>query len=311
MARDLSELPRVKAAAEANSNRPDAPAVTKLLTDVWFQHRVNQPQRPTVLEGQPFRPSKSGSCERSIWYGANGFEETDPPDIAAHWSFEMGQMVHDWFDHWMPIAFPGVEVEKQYIVELPNGTEIGGNADAYHPELKLPGMEPVSAAFELKSINGFGFKKATQGKAPEGPRDSALIQGCLAGLGLDADMVFIVNNALEVTSAGVAAKAGIEEPVQRFTVEWAFSRDEYEPIALRELARVQQALEPAPAAKGLRRPVGIPVMAEVQNPATGHWVELNDNGQPVNTGNCWQCNYCNFQKLCVDDHKAGDTLKAP
>jgi len=215
--------------------------------------------------------------------------------MVGHWSFQMGQMVHDWFDAWMPVAFPGIELEKQYHLPEKYGLKVGGNADAYLPE----DWEGRSAAFELKSINGMGFKRASQGQNPDGPRDSALIQGALAGLGLDTDIVVIINQALEVTSKGVAKQKNILHEEQRFSVEWLLTREQYVPIAEAEIARVKLALaceDDAP-----RRPFGIPAMAEITNPNTGHWVELSDDGVMTNTGSTWHCGYCIYQTQCIKD----------
>ena len=39
-------------------------------------------------------------CSGRIAYGISGYEETDPPDLAAYWRFGLGTAVHDM---WQPI----------------------------------------------------------------------------------------------------------------------------------------------------------------------------------------------------------------
>jgi hypothetical protein len=289
MAKDLSNL---KSKASNQSKRaPDEPHFTRQLMENWLVHKYSEPERPTVLEGQPWRPSDAGGCERSYWYKAQGTPETDPMDAPGFWSTTLGQLIHDWFEVWMPVTYPGIEMEKEFVLTLP-GTdiEIGGHSDAFHPDL-----DGMRVAFELKSINGTGYRRAGRG----GPRESAEIQGAIAAKAMDADLLVIVYAALEVSSPAVAKKNGyVDLPFQQMISEWSTTPDVFLPMADEELARVALSIQ---GEKSARRPLDIPVTAEITDPMTGTWFSHNDDGVPNGTGASWRCNYCRYQQHCKTD----------
>lgn len=295
MAKDLSNLPAAKADGGPKTG-PSRPILMGELSTAWFTAKTAEEQRPTVVDGQRFRPSKAGSCSQALLYKAEGVEPTDPPDMAAHWSFHMGQKVHDWFDEWAETSVPGMLLEHQYVTQYPGIGQFGGNIDAYHPAFKPADSDkdPVSIAVEVKSINGLGYQQV----ATQGPRESALLQGAINAWGVGADYLVIVNMGLQVMTENAGRKKGLSHfPEQRFALEWWYPRNEFVPLAEAELARIAQAID----GNGGRRPLDIPVMAEITNPSTGQWTELDDSGRTVNLGNTWMCGYCDYQSRCIED----------
>jgi hypothetical protein len=161
--------------------------------------------------------------------------------------------------------------------------------------------------YELKSIGGFGYKMAVGERAvPEGPRHSAKVQGALGALALDADDLVVGLLATEAISKGAAKRNRIPEHT-RVVAEWTFPREEWEPLALAEVARMKRVLELVD--DGSLAPCAIPdpdipTAALVVDPNSGRW-EVRQDDAITDTGSTWMCGYCNWQETCVAVGESG------
>ncbi len=225
-------------------------------------------------------------------------------------------MVHKFIEELIPEVFPGAEHEvkikgdgldismhadiKVTIPELVQATEVDG--ETHHSVI-----EPAKVVLvEVKTINGFGFKKALgvarRGDTPEGARTSAILQGALAGYEVNADEVVVLLLSLELIGKAIAEGRGMSE-IDTFCAEWTFPAEVFRPMAERERARMQAVLDVVE--KGDLPPRSIPDLpkgARIMDPSKGAWTQFDAAGDKIlNVGNTWQCGYCwDFQR-CVDD----------
>ena len=59
-------------------------------------------------------------------------------------------------------------------------------------------------------------------------------------------------------------------------------------------------------AMNLNHPGEDKLPAQITNPSTGRWEAHDEDGNLINTGTAWTCNYCSFQDICkesVPTHK--------
>lgn len=165
-------------------------------------------------------------------------------------------------------------------------------------------------ALELKTTNGFAFKmQTTSGRTPpEGPRLSAVLQGAMAALAFDADELVVAVLSLELLSPREAAKQGVDE-TGRCGAEWTYPREQYEPMARAELARLGAILERVHADLPVSRviPGLTPLGAEVVDPSSGRWELRDPDGRFIlDSGTAWACAYCSHQDRCAIDKAAGN-----
>jgi hypothetical protein len=169
--------------------------------------------------------------------------------------------------------------------------------------------EPVGARFrslyELKTCGGFSYKmKVGERGEAEGPSHEHKLQAALNGLAVDADEIVIGYIATEAISKPAAARKHIGE-LGRFCAEWSYTREEFEPWARAEQARLQGILdlldEGQLAARKVPNPE-FPTGAEIVDPKTSRWEVRDADGTVVDTGSLWNgafCSYCNFQTTCM------------
>jgi hypothetical protein len=279
---------------------PDSmPRYTPTLAAKWFEQYVEAGNLylATAVEGSRYRASWAGSCQRELQYNMRGTDQSDPTTVADAWRFNLGSMVHQDMQAVLAEAFPDAEIEKKVDLEPIMGFPASAHLDLFIPGSKRP--KKPSAAVEVKSINGFGYKMAasTFKGPPEGPRDSAIIQGALAALALDADELVIMYFSLELLSPQLAAGVGIGGELGRFTAEWTFPRKQYEPIARNEIERVKLVMDYVEAdVLAPRRTIDIPVDAVITDPVKG--TGQRADGSPVRT---WKCGYCGHRTTCIAD----------
>lgn len=271
-------------------------------------------ERATTLEDEDLVVEAQAMVDRC--------QPSNPTTIAGYWTFGLGTAVHEMFQEIIvrdaATLWPGASVRIEPKVDL----SVIGLAGSAHTDAVIewpahvfvtepePGLiigedhPPKRIAIELKSINGFGFKMAIgcRGDA-EGPRDSAIVQGALNALALDVDELVIINLSLESVSPREAQKMGWDESEEwrRFTAEWTFTREEFEPIARAEVKRMNNILTTHDA--GLlvpRRVPGTPPGARITDPSRGQWTVERD-GSILDVGTTWQCGYCNFRDRCTND----------
>ena len=252
-----------------------------------------------AVEGTVVRHSWAGMCSRRIAYGISGYEETDPPDLAAYWRFGLGTAVHDM---WQPIilkVFEGAEIE---VKSQSNDLLTSGHADA------VVEVDGKKVCLELKTINGWGFKDCVGARGPaSGPKYASIVQAALNAYTLGADEMVVVLLSLENLSAREMGRLGWVESWRKFCAEWTYGKEEISVIAEAELARLGEIV--GLAADGVLAPRSIPDPelppgAVVTDPNRGAW-EVRDGEVILDVGVTWHCNYCPMQRQCSDDHAAG------
>lgn len=270
-------------------------------------HRIAENWRdgseaPYTPDSMRWRGSWAGMCARQVAYQTTGVEKTNPPSLADYWRMGLGSVVHELLEpavqQWIKDS-PGLTAEEEVDVTFDN--------EGYgHVDLVLSTDTGQKIVCELKTINGFGFKRSVENE--EGPRHSHVLQGAMYANALDADLLVIGYLAMELISPGRAKTRGIDD-VGRFAAEWHFTRDEFVPLAQEEEVRLGAIAAAAHAGDVIPRRFSlsdpdIPFPAEVVNPATGHWelqVATADGYDVTGSGRAWQCRYCDYQDRCVSD----------
>lgn len=247
-----------------------------------------------ATETARLRHSQAASCSRALGYAVLGVPDSDPMDLAGTWVTNLGTDIHAaWqqsLDDWAATK-DGVTVETEVICSHAYA-ETAGHADAL---VTFPDGHKV--CIELKTINGTGFKRMFTGKA-EGPRWSAVVQGCLNAAALDANELVIAYLAMESMSQWQADKAGIYDVAQRFSRDVSYNEDDIHRIASHELTRWRDVLVQVDNLEPPERfiPLGDGVNVTITNPETGAWRDAVGK-----TGKTWQCDYCRYQQTCVAD----------
>lgn len=298
LAKDLSGLPATPAHGEPPVKDP---SIGPLLAAAWADAFVDTEAHPVDLpmshESARIRFSWAGSCSRQIGYRLTEAEITEPLSPADHWRFGLGHLVHDQMQAVVQAAFPGAEVEVKTSFE--NGA-LAGHGDVLIPDHNEAGSKTISV--EIKTINGFGFKKAVGARgAAEGPRTSAKLQGALNALAQDADELVILYLSMENLSPREAKNIGADE-IGRFCAEWRYPRAEFEPWAEAERERLLQilALVDVGSMPAANIPAEMPMDARIIDPVKGFW-QVKENGKVTDAGSTWQCGYCPFQTICAKD----------
>lgn len=255
--------------------------------------------RPMAEAGTRFRHSWAAMCGAKIGYMLNGVEETNPPDLAATWSFFIGQFVHDQWQDAMAERY-GDAFQREVKCTLNLAPWLDETTSGHLDGVLDDGMGRT--AFEVKSINGFGYKKAVgeRGTA-EGPRHSATVQGALGAKAVNATKLVVINLSLEAISKNLAAKGGFDE-VSRIAAQWEYTPEEFNPIAEQEIRRVGKLLagvdEGLVPARKIPDP-DLPKGAVIVDPLKGRWEVRSDDGLITDAGTAWFCQYCNFQDHCA------------
>lgn len=286
--RDLSDLP------PAQGLVPDpSPRFVGVLAEKW--HAERDDDKPTA-HGTPFRHSDAGKCARALSYAAAGIPRSDPMDIAGTWNVTLGTLLHDLWQAALVERFPGAEVE---VTCATVGADGSGHIDAVIRDAER------TVAVELKTVGGLAFKAAVgakgKGTPAEGPKVAHMLQAALNGVAVDADEVaigYLAKEAISVNQAKRFPHLG-DDPLARIHAEWTFTREQFEPLAAQEARRVAKVLELAD--QGLTAPrkgVEMPAGAEVVTPSSGVW-QVVDDGEVVDVGSTWECDYCRYQTLCT------------
>lgn len=278
---------------------PDAePRFAQLLVLKW--ERENEEERAShVSSGKKFRASDAGKCARYLGYRAAGIEPTSPMDLSGHWNTSIGKLIHDQWQQALAEAYPDAEVEVA-IDFAPDGTvRIDAVIRTAAPALEGgQTVAPRVIVYELKTIGGYGFKaaigKIRQGTPAEGPKPEHVLQAALGGKARDADEIVVGYLAKECLSVNVAK--GMPE-LARFVAEWTYTREEYEPLAEQELARVTGIVGLLDGGELPARKIP-DVPGEIVDPSRGRWEWRDVDGTLIDTGSYWGCAYCSQQPLC-------------
>lgn len=265
------------------------PIITHLLAKEWWEKA--QTPKPTAL-GTPLRYSSAYACSRQQSYAAFEAQPTEPVDEAGAWVMGVGTLIHEALQEAIGRQFPNAVFE----LGTAHGDYVSGSCDAYIPSADLAGIGNV--LYELKTMGTFSFDKQVgwnrmrgEYKYPEGPAQKAIAQAGINALGVEKHLgtnisyVVLGSITFEALSLQKAEKMGVGE-YNRVMAEWWIPRDQWEPLALSELERMN-------ALGGL-----------VTNGYLGAREARDDDGNtkildPL--GRDWQCAYCQFRTVCTQD----------
>lgn len=298
--RDLSQLPKAKAERKQGWAPDPEPTYGKLLVDAW--HDKQEP-RPLADPDARFRHSDAAACSRLVAYAALDIEPTNPMDRAGSFVAEQGHLIHEAWQNVLLQRFGPYVAQVE--VEVVEG-EMAGHIDAV-VVVQVPGknlLPPKIVSIEVKSVGGYAYQLAVGARgAPEGPRHTAVVQGALNARAVNADEMRVIYFSREAISVQTARRKRMPE-LLRVCSEWTLTRDQYEPIADAEIARVGAILELVDDGMLPRRHIPDPQLPDnhlIVDPREGSWVEQDAAGAVVDTGSAWQCVYCRYQDLC-DGH---------
>lgn len=269
---------------------PDAdPRFVHLLVESWAQDEIDNPYTPST--NARFWHSDAGKCARLIAYKAAKIPASDPMERSGLNNVRIGTVLHDaWQD--AAIKMLGDKAQAEVRVRTLDGDGTG--------KIDLVVTGDTVTDIELKTIGGFGYKaaigKAFRSRPAEGPKAEHLLQVAINGLANEADEVVVAYLAKEAISVNGAA--GLSE-IMRFACEWTFTREQFVPLAERELARVGGILALLDEGSLTARKLpDLPASAEIVDPAKGRW-EQRDGEAVIDTGSYWGCAYCSHRTLCA------------
>lgn len=278
------------------------PRITHLLArEMWVKSQV---PKPTAL-GTPLRYSSAFGCARQQGYAAFDAEPTEPMDEAGAWVTGIGTLIHEALQDAISRVFP----EAQF--EVASGTEyLSGSCDALIPAKYFEGytaaglpneMSGTHVLWELKTMGTYSFDKQVgwnrmrgEWKYPEGPALKAIAQAGMNALGIEGsnediriDWVVMGSTTFEALSKTKAEKMGVEE-YNRFLAEFWIPRSQWEPLAMAELKRANDTHAALLAGY---------LPDRTARDDEGAIITLDPNGK------AWQCDYCAFKTLCIQDGK--------
>ena len=133
-------------------------------------------------------------------------------------------------------------------------------------------------------------------------------QAALGAHALGAETIVIIYVSLEVINRGDTDKYGITDQ-QRWLSEYVYSMDDLQSLVDDEINRQFVAMEAVndnepPSRHMPDMPVNASINRSKPNSGKATWTELS-NGQVVDTGTHWACDYCRYQTKCQDDLTAG------
>lgn len=301
------DLPPAGDLVTDNQTHPDRnPRFGPLLAQKWERHHKANPL-PRAHPDARFRHSDAGNCARALGYAAIDLPESNPMDLAGFWVVELGHMIHRAWQEALQETYPDAEIE----VKVHEGRR-AGHIDAVvriprNPDQARPywapeeGHPPYVIAIEGKSVGGYAYQLAVGARGlPEGPKDAHVVQAALHGRAVDADEIVVVYWSRDAISIQQAERKPQVAGFTRITAEWTFQRDDYEPIAAAEVARVDSILQLVDEGTLPARKIpGLPTRSIVVRPSEGVWVQYDAEGRATGkSGSAWQCAYCRHQQLC-------------
>lgn len=268
------------------------PIVGELLARSWSE----SPDKPTAL-GTPLRYSSALGCARQMGYYSIAAEKTNPQGPADSWAPGIGTILHEELQERIAEFLPGTLFE----VASSANEYVSGSADGListDEVLRETGvaLTGTHVVWELKTMGEYAFDRqvgynrryARVGQG-EGPKVEAITQAGMNAVGIERqetgviiDYLLLTSVTLAPVSVGKAHQMGLKN-WERFGAEWLIPRHEWEPLALRELARMELI-------------GGALANQELSDRTIGDGSYLNPRGSKD-----WQCDYCPFRDRCVDD----------
>lgn len=286
--RDLSHLPK----AQERGHPPDAVSrFGAILVDLWHDEAADNPRAVSTAR---FRYSDAGKCSRALAYAALNVPQDNLPSAPDSFIMRQGSELHGAWQDAVIAYYKGM-----FAVEVEAVTSIGDDMSG-HMDLLISGAKKISV--EAKTVDGYAYKMAIGERgAPQGPKADHILQACLNAKAADADEAVVLYLSRGAVSRGAAQRAGIPD-MQRVTAEWTYTREEYEPLAEQEIARVTAILAlidegtlPARKIPTAELPLGHLII----HPESGQWAVFNSEGLIENTGTYWMCTYCRWQNTCA------------
>lgn len=255
----------------------------------------------------PFYASDGAGCARAIAYKflsrtiPDAMSETDPPGIADQWTFELGNTVHGMIQD--VAEGLGFDNEVRAVLKDEDGNDlVSTRGDMYR--------EADGTVVEIKSKNGFGFKKmaTTFSGPPEGPQWGHVVQLALTVKALveddkTVDRAALLYLSLEKLSPSMARDFA-DSDIGRFAAQWQFTVEEMLDVADQTLVwlhKIKTKLEAGEMPPRVINDPAVPRQAVVENPASGGWVVRDRQGEILRAGSYWLCNYCDWRTLCLSD----------
>lgn len=260
------------------------------LVETWAKKAEEAGPKPHAVPGTTMRHSMAGKCSRAIHYYLTETEVTNGFDLPAYWATGLGSAIHVWWQDTLREAFPSAEVEVP--CHIPEA-DSSGAADAV-----IVKEDGTRVLLELKTINGFGFKRMAEGG--EGPRHGDYVQSCMNAYALKCDELVLIYLSLEAISRARASSRGLDE-IERIAKEFRVEKVHFMPTALAELKRWESIRESGPDTP---RYIPDPEYANdvvVADPSKGRLV----SGSGSTAGYAWQCGYCGYQDKCCEDLAGG------
>lgn len=224
---------------------------------------------PPADDSKPFRHSDAGKCARFLGYKLLGTVQPDMPKEGV-WVTRLGTEIHEMWQDALAVD------NRNWSFEVPCSTELSsGHADAFNRVTLTVG--------ELKTINGFGYKRVLAG----GPKLGNLLQTAINAYALNAQTAKLVYLPLETNRRA--------DPEFTIGCTFVLDRQDITRLAQWELARWEKIHRTVQAGFLPPRQIvdqGVPVGATVNSPISGSL----DTG-----GRTWQCGYCPFQVSCTAD----------
>jgi hypothetical protein len=297
----------------------------------WEQYQAGPDfRRARAIEELPLRASAVAlRCDRAFWYSLVGTTPTNATDAAGVFRMRLGTLVHD------ELASVGVltgDVDDKNLkqgwfeeeaIDLSSIMPGSAHGDWIH---YLDG-KPTEVA-EIKTVGGYAFKLMASNfnGPPEGPKWEHAMQAALVAVAIGAQKIRLVYFAMENLAPSLAEAVAADE-FGRFCAEWVFDMDEPFPGAsktLREAVHVEAKREirllalATPTEDGIIMPERVlshpdypgGSMVIDPKPAKGKakWVKYNIDGEVVETGTTWMCEYCDWLDQCVSDGGASVTI---
>lgn len=269
------------------------PVITSLLVEEL--HIKSQVPKPTA-KGTPLRYSSTFSCGRQQGYAAFDAEPSEPMDEAGAWVTGLGTIVHEALQEAIGRRFPSAQFEVPSMI----GDFVSGSCDALIDTYDVGSVYGgTHVLYELKTMGTFAFDKqvgwnrmrGTMGVA-NGPASKAIAQAGLNALGIELEHSEVKIETLIMGSIGFEALSKTKAEnmgvygVNRFLVEFEIPRSEWEPLAREELKRLE----------GFAFTIDTGYLPD-------RWAQDDDNKflQLDPNGRAWQCDYCAFKSVCMDD----------
>ena len=269
------------------------PIITDSLVREWWE-KAKTP-KPTA-KNTPLRYSSAYACLRQQSYAAFEVEQTEPMDHAGAWVTGVGTLIHEALQDAIARRYPNAQFE----VGTSHGDFISGSCDAYIPASDLGDQwYGGNVLYELKTMGTYSFDKQVgwnrmrgEYKYPEGPAQKAIAQAGINALGIERELGVTIDSVVlgsitfEALSKTKADKMRVGGP-NRVLAEFWFTRDEWEPLAQVELARMEK--------------LGDLITNGYLAPTEARDDEGNTVTLDPNTGKAWNCDYCAYRTVCKQD----------